>query len=87
MLPLPTPFPSRARNSSAPTLQPTAPARKSTVDVTLLWDLRGVRKRTGPSNGNGDASALDEETQQLLLATCQAAYRDPRLLVVRPRSG
>lgn len=95
----PTLPPSRFRNSSAPTLQPTAPARKSTVDVTLLWDLREVRKRTGSKEdgsggggngdgGSGDASALDEDAQRLLLATCEAAYRDPRLLVVSGiRSG
>jgi len=92
-LPYPTPQPSRQRNSTAPTMQPTSPAAKSTVDVTLLWDLRNVRDRSGSRDGDGSdgmhsnssdlARTLDEAEQALLLATCEAVYRDPRLQVVR----
>ena len=91
----PTLQPSRQRNSTAPTMQPTSPAAKSTVDVTLLWDLRNVRYRSGSRDENDDgtntnssefARTLDETEQTLLLATCEAVYKDPRLQVVRTRS-
>jgi len=94
-LPFPTLQPSRQRNSTAPTMQPTSPAAKSTVDVTLLWDLRNVRYRSGSRDENDDgtntnssefARTLDETEQTLLLATCEAVYKDPRLQVVRTRS-